>query len=126
MNLVPDKARAYAETYRILKPGGHFSVSDIVIQGNLPQSLRSAAELYVGCVSGAVNKDAYLGIIKSAGFKDVIIQKERKIDLADELLDQYLDDTQKSLFHESGVGIYSMTVFAKKPEESCCGSNCCD
>lgn len=125
MNLVPDKVKAYAETYRILKPGGHFSISDIVIVGNLPQSLREAAELYVGCVSGAVSKDEYLNIIERSGFTDILIQKERKIDLTEEILDQYLDFTQKSDFLSSGVGIYSITVFAKKPDEACCGSNCC-
>ncbi len=125
MNLVPDKKKAYSETYRILKPGGHFSISDIVIVGSLPQSLREAAELYVGCVSGAVDKDEYLQIIDQAGFKGVTIQKERRIDLQDEILDQYLDSEQKSQFLNSGVGIYSLTVSAMKPDAACCGSNCC-
>jgi SAM-dependent methyltransferase len=125
MNLVPDKEKAYTETYRILKPGGHFSISDIVLVGELPQNLREAAELYVGCVSGAISKEAYLQIIQKAGFTGLHVQKERKIELSDELLDQYLDTEQRSQFHASGIGIFSLTVSAMKPDASCCGSNCC-
>ena len=126
MNLVPDKSKAYRETYRILKPGGHFSISDIVIVGNLPQTLREAVELYVGCVSGAMSKEEYLKIIIQAGFTGVTIQKERQIELSDELLDQYLDAVQKTELLNSGVEIYSLTVSALKPDASCCGSNCCN
>lgn len=68
MNLVPSKEKAYAETYRILKPGGHFSISDIVIEGELPEELKKAAEMYAGCVSGAIQKDDYLSIITKSGF----------------------------------------------------------
>lgn len=125
MNLVPDKQKAYTETYRILKPGGHFSISDIVLVGDLPENLRQAAELYVGCVSGAISKEAYLDVIRKAGFTGLTIQKERKIDLTDELLDEYLSEEQKDQFITSGVGIYSLTVSAMKPTGSCCGSNCC-
>src|SRR5690606_7460738 len=60
MNLVPDKNKAFAETYRILKPGGHFSISDIVVQGEMPEALRKDAEMYAGCVAGAIQKDNYL------------------------------------------------------------------
>lgn len=125
MNLVPDKKKAYAETFRILKPGGHFSISDIVLVGNLPAQLKDAAELYVGCVSGAVDKSEYLDVIRQAGFTNLQIQKERRIDLSHEILDQYLDATQKQQFLDSNLGIYSMTVSAQKPDNACCGSSCC-
>jgi len=125
MNLVPDKTKAYSETFRILKPGGHFSISDIVIIGSLPTSLKDAAELYVGCVSGAVDKTEYLNVIKQAGFTNLQIQKERRIDLSDEILDQYLNPTQKKQFLDSEVGIYSVTISAQKPDKACCGSSCC-
>ena len=126
MNLVPDKAKAYAETFRILKPGGHFSISDIVIMGQLPDDLRHAAALYVGCVSGALEKEEYLGHILRAGFRDVVIQKERRIELSDDTLDQYISPEQKADLRNSGVGIYSITVSAVKPDSSCCGSSCCN
>src|SRR5690606_33346771 len=68
MNLVPDKEKAFRETFRILKPGGHFSISDVVLEGELPQELSKEAEMYAGCVSGALQKSEYLEIIEKAGF----------------------------------------------------------
>jgi SAM-dependent methyltransferase len=120
LNLVPDKNRAYAETFRILKPGGHFSISDVVITGVLPPSLQRAAELYAGCVAGAMDKEAYLNTIRDTGFEGLTIQKEREIELSEELLDTYLDAEQKALLQTSGIGIYSITVWAKKPDKGCC------
>ena len=125
MNLVPDKRKAYAETFRILKKGGHFSISDIVTIGNLPERLRDTAELYVGCVSGAVPLNAYLEIIRQAGFKDLVIQNQRRIDLSDEILDQYLTAEEKQEYQSSEAGIFSITVSARKTEAGCCGSDCC-
>ena len=60
MNLVPDKQKAFNETYRILKKGGHFSISDIVLQGNLPKEIQDEAALYAGCISGALQKENYM------------------------------------------------------------------
>ncbi|MBL7856554.1 MAG: arsenite methyltransferase [Cyclobacteriaceae bacterium] len=130
LNLVPDKKKAFDETYRILKPGGHFSVSDIVLDGNLPDNLLKAAELYAGCVSGAIQKDEYLNVIKEAGFKNISIQKERKIMLPNEILREYLSDDETLAFHSSGLNILSITVFAEKPlasekKEACCEPGCC-
>ncbi len=122
LNLVPDKAKAYAETFRILKPGAHFSISDVVISGDLPAALRQAAELYVGCVAGAMKEEEYLLTIKAAGFEEVKIQQRREITLSDDLLDQYLDPRTKSIFQHANVGIYSITVFGRKPAESSCYS----
>lgn len=125
LNLVPDKARAYAETFRILKPGGHFSISDVVIIGALPDALRNAAEVYVGCVGGAISQEDYLNIIRSAGFADVTVRKAREIALTDALLDQYVSAAQKTSLRDSGVGIYSITVSGTKPAKGCCSGNCC-
>ncbi|MBC8110557.1 MAG: arsenite methyltransferase [Verrucomicrobia bacterium] len=115
LNLVPDKAKAFEETYRILKPGGHFSVSDIVLEGDLPEGLQKDAEMYVGCVSGAIQQVDYLAIIAQTGFENIQIQKKRKINLPDEILKNYLSETQLQGFKNDDTGIFSITVFAEKP-----------
>ena len=124
-NLVPDKARAFEETFRILKPGGHFSISDIVIRGEIPAELRRQAELYVGCVSGAIAKEEYLQIVSNAGFTNVQVVKEREIELSDELLNTYLTAEEKELMKSSEVGIYSITTNATRADSDCCGPSCC-
>jgi len=116
MNLVPDKQKAFDETYRILKAGGHFSISDIVTKGSLPDALKRDAELYAGCVSGAVSLEEYLGTIETSGFVNVNIQKKKEITLPDELLSRYLSDSDLDRFRESEKGIYSVTVYGEKPE----------
>ena len=115
MNLVPDKQKAFAETIRILKSGGHFSISDIVLKGELPEGVRRDAALYAGCISGALQKEEYIRVIKDAGFTDIIVQKERKIDVPEEILRRHLTDTQLKEFQQQHVGIFSVTVFAQKP-----------
>ncbi|MVM37637.1 arsenite methyltransferase [Spirosoma sp. HMF3257] len=140
MNLVPDKQKAFSETFRILKPSGHFSISDIVLKGELPGSLQRDAELYVGCVSGAIQKADYLQIVEKAGFTNIIVQKEREIALPDDVLKKYLSDAEIADYRQQGRGIYSVTVFAQKPatassslvepgsstSTSCCGPECCN
>jgi arsenite methyltransferase len=130
LNLVPDKARAFAETLRILKPGGHFSVSDIVLKGELPDGLRSSAEMYAGCVSGAIQKDDYLAVVKEAGFTSIKVQKERKITIPDEILSVYLNSHEQERYKTGGSGVYSITVYAEKAKaesgkEACCAPGCC-
>ena len=114
MNLVPDKNLAYKEVYRVLKPGGHFSISDIVLSGNLPESIEDVAEMYAGCVSGALIKEDYIAAIKSAGFKNIAIVKERKLDLSDELILQYATPKALAEFRKMDGAIYSITVYAEK------------
>ncbi len=114
MNLVPNKQLAYNEVYRVLKPGGHFSISDIVTDGQLPTDIRKAAELYAGCVSGALPKEDYLNHIQQAGFKDIQIDKERLIELPDSLLLEHITEKALKAFRESGASIYSINVFARK------------
>lgn len=116
MNLVPDKVKAFSETYRILKPGGHFSISDVVLEGDLPEAVVHDAELYAGCVSGAIAMDNYLNIIREAGFSSVTIQKKKPITLPDALLAEYLSPEALLEFRLSGAGIYSITVYAEKKE----------
>ena len=115
LNLVPDKQKAFAETFRILKPGAHFSISDVVIKGNLPDALKNDAEMYAGCVAGAIDRDEYMGIVREAGFIHITLQKERKIELPDELLEKYMSGEELQSFKESGTGIFSVTLYAEKP-----------
>jgi arsenite methyltransferase len=82
LNLVPDKQKAFAEIYRILKPGAHFCISDIVLKGKLPENLQKQAELYAGCVAGALIQDEYLEIIKATGFEKIVIHESRQIQLS--------------------------------------------
>lgn len=129
MNLVPDKEKAFKEVHRVLKVGGHFSISDIVYSGTLPKGILEAAEMYAGCVAGASEKGAYLGIIKSVGFKNIHIKKERLIELPDDLLLKYVSAEDIAEFKKSNSGIYSITLYADKLEEgSCCDTTengCC-
>lgn len=129
MNLVPDKEKAFKEVQRVLKVGGHFSISDIVYSGTLPNGILEAAEMYAGCVAGASEKGAYLGIIKAVGFKNIQIKKERLIVLPDELLLKYVSADELATFKESNSGIYSITLYADKLDEGpCCDSReneCC-
>ena len=124
LNLVPNKNQAFAETFRILKAGGHFSVSDIVLVGDLPEGLKKSAEMYAGCVSGAIQKEKYLSIIKDAGFTNITVQKEKRITLPDEILKDYLSKNAMEDFKKGQSGIFSVTVYAEKPE-ACCAPGCC-
>jgi arsenite methyltransferase len=126
LNLVPNKSGVFKEIFRTLKPGGHFSISDIVLAGELPAGIQQAAEMYAGCVSGAIQKDEYLELVKAAGFTNISIQKEKTITVPDDILGNYLDAAQLQEFRQSGTGIYSITVYAEKPAASaCCKPGCC-
>ncbi|MEI6348535.1 MAG: arsenite methyltransferase [Bacteroidota bacterium] len=122
LNLVPDKPKAFSEIYRILKPGGHLSVSDVVIEGELPANIKQAAEMYAGCVSGAIPLDEYLRIMEEAGLKNIDIQKMKPIHIPDDILQKYLTTEALNEFKAANVGIFSITVYAVKPSE--CGPNC--
>ncbi|HEX3933792.1 MAG TPA: methyltransferase domain-containing protein, partial [Puia sp.] len=117
----------FQEIYRVMKPGGHFSISDIVLVGELPAKIREAAEMYAGCVAGAIQKDEYLALIETTGFKAITLQKEKPIIVPNDILGQYLSAEEIVAFKASGTGIYSVTVYAEKPKEAttCCGPDCC-
>lgn len=130
LNLVPNKHNVFQEIFRVLKPGGHFSISDVVLIGALPEGLRKDAEMYAGCVSGAIQKQVYLELIEANGFCNITIQKEKPIVIPDDILIHYLNVEQIQSFKTGNTGIFSITVFAEKPvaeKSSNCipGSGCC-
>ena len=115
LNLVPSKEKVIKEIYRVLKHGGHFSISDIVLVGNLPDELKEDAEMYAGCVAGAIQKTKYLQHISDAGFSNVTIQKEKPITIPDDILSKYMSEDMIRDFNSSSIGIFSITVYAEKP-----------
>ncbi len=128
LNLVPNKDAVIKEIYRVLKPGGHFSISDVVLIGDLPEALRKDAEMYAGCVAGAIQREAYLELIQQNGFKNVVVQKEKPIVIPADILGNYLDQAELESFRSGSSGIFSVTVYAEKPTaENCCtpGGGCC-
>jgi arsenite methyltransferase len=135
LNLVPNKNAVIKDIKRVLKPGGHFSISDVVLIGDLPAELQHDAEMYAGCVAGAIQKDEYLGLITANGFENITLQKEKVIVIPDDILNKYLSEEQLNDFKASKMGIFSVTVFASKPSEEPfeekgevkqeCGPNCC-
>lgn len=129
MNLVEDKEKAFNEIHRILKEEGHFSISDIVYKGYIPGILLEAAEMYVGCIAGASEKNTYLKLIEKVGFKNVQVKRERLIDLPDDLLLEHISEKEFAEYKKSNSGIYSITLYADKlNKESCCDtteSECC-
>ena len=134
LNLVPNKDGVIKDIYRVLKPGGHFSIADIVLEGQLPKQIQEAAEMYAGCVAGAIQKQVYLELIEANGFKNITVQKDKAIIIPDDILSNYLTSEQIAAFKQSGTGIRSITVYAEKqppksPEgglkEACCGTECC-
>jgi arsenite methyltransferase len=128
LNLVPDKDGVFKEIFRVLKAGGHFSISDIVLEGALPEQIKEAAEMYAGCVAGAIQKQDYLQLIEANGFTNITVQKDKAIIIPDDILSNYLSADQIETFKQSGTGIRSITVYAEKPsvvKAACCGTDCC-
>jgi SAM-dependent methyltransferase len=128
LNLVPNKNGVFQEIYRVLKPGGHFSISDVVLIGALPDGLRKDAEMYAGCVAGAIQKQVYMELIDANGFENAIIQKEKAIVIPDDILKNYLSQDEINSFKTGDTGIFSITVFAQKPinQNQCTpGGGCC-
>lgn len=143
LNLVPNKGQVFKEIARVLKPGGHFSISDIVLNGTLPENLRQAAELYAGCVTGAIPKADYLALAAEAGFENLTVQKTKNIHIPDDILNKYLSEAEIADFRLGTGTIESMTLFANKPNVmkkaglemfnpvavpaggTCCGPDCC-
>lgn len=123
-NLVPDKKAAFNEMHRILKPKGRFSISDIVVDGDLPDSIKKSAEFYTGCISGASPIDHYIEMLEAVGFSNIKIEKQIKIDLPSDQSTQQSSEA-KDQKENVEVGIYSITVSGEK-SENCCDTDCCN
>jgi len=121
LNLVPDKVQAFAEMLRVLRPGGHFCVSDIVTDGKLPDEIRRSAELYAGCVAGAIEESEYLDLLGAVGFEEVEVPSRRRIDLPKEALPDTLTDADRAAMDEGGL--WSVTVRGRRPADSPSGES---
>lgn len=124
LNLVPNKQAVFTEIFRVLKPGGHFSISDIVLTGVLPEKIKNAAEMYAGCVASAIDKEEYLGYISKTGFNKMAIQKDKPIIVPNDILKNYLNDEEIAAYNSNPTVIRSITVYAEKPNcdpsSTCC------
>ena len=123
LNLVPNKQAVFADIYRVLKVGGHFSISDIVLTGALPEKLQTVAEMYAGCVAGAIDKNEYLGYIAQAGFQNITLQKEKIITIPDDILQNYMTADEIAAYRSNPAIIRSITVYGEK--QKCCTTGCC-
>ena len=121
INLVPDKAGVFAETFRVLKPGGRLSVSDMVTVGGVPSAIRDSAEAYVACLSGAIERDDYLAMIRDAGFEDVSVTSEQTFSIEDVLAENLVDEFARNVdigsaeLAEAAGRFRSVRVSALKP-----------
>jgi len=114
LNLVPDKEKAFAQIFSVLKPDGHFCISDVVLTGKLPAKIQEAAEMYAGCVAGAIQKTEYIQIVRRSGFFDIQIKKEKQIIIPDSVLANFLSSDELEDFKRSEAGIFSITVTGSK------------
>ena len=128
LNLVPDKNAVFKDMFRVIKPGGHFCISDVVLSGKLPDALKKDAEMYAGCVSGAIQKEVYLELISANGFSNIQISIEKPIYIPDDILSRYMNQDEINAYRSGTTGIFSITVSANKPtsqNECKPGSGCC-
>jgi len=131
INLAADKSKVLAEAFRVLKPGGRFAVSDVVIRGEVPSAVRQSLELWVGCVAGALTEEEFLAKLRSAGFAEPAIEPTRIYQFEDAkafLTDAGFDG--EVLAREVGGRVMGAFVRATKPaaapaKKSCCGPECC-
>jgi len=127
INLSADKDRVLREAFRVLKPGGRFAVSDVVVRGAVPDDIRRSMELWVGCIAGALEEQQFAEKLSMAGFSNVEIEPWRVYDVADArgfLTDSGID--VDAMAREVEGKFVSAFVRATKPAVSpCCGPNCC-
>jgi ubiquinone/menaquinone biosynthesis C-methylase UbiE len=114
LNLVPDKAKAFSEMFRVVRPGGRFSVSDIVLNGELPDGIKNGLMMYVGCIAGAMRKEDYISAIKDSGFINVSVKKQTAVNLPDEMLLQFITADELKEYRKIGNLVESVTVYGEK------------
>jgi arsenite methyltransferase len=127
INLSADKDQVLREAFRVLKPGGRFAVSDIVVRGEVPTEIRRSMELWVGCIAGALEESEYLTKLARAGFETASIEPTRiyRVEDARELLSSQGIDVEAIAPRVDGK-FMSGFVRAKKPNSSCCAPGCCE
>jgi arsenite methyltransferase len=127
INLSSDKDAVLREAFRVLRPGGRFAVSDVVVRGDVPADIRRSVQLWVGCIAGALEEREYSTKLRAAGFTDVDVEPWRiyKIDAARSFLSENRIDADRLTPQVDGK-FASAFVRARKPEaKSCCGPACC-
>ena len=132
INLSADKGRVLREAFRVLKPGGRFAVSDVVVRGDVPDAIRKSMELWVGCVAGALHEDEYTRLLTEAGFESVEVEPWRVYQAEDarQFLAEAGLDTD-AIAAEADGKIASAFIRATKSadlsvrKEACCGPGCC-
>jgi arsenite methyltransferase len=127
INLSSDKPRVLREAFRVLKPGGRFAVSDVVVRGEVPADIRRSVELWVGCVAGALEEQEYRTYLSEAGFKDVTVEPWRvyKVEDARELLTNAGIDVAAAAAAADGKFVSAFVRAVKPAEVACCGPTCC-
>jgi arsenite methyltransferase len=126
INLSADKDRVLREAFRVLKPGGRFAVSDVVVRGSVPEAVRKSMLLWVGCIAGALEEREYIAKLTSAGFEDAAVEPTRVYSVED----------ARQFLTEAGVDVdaiapqvndkfFGAFVRANKPNTACCQPGCC-
>jgi len=114
LNLLPEKNKIFKEIYRVLKKGGHFCISDVVLNGVFPKEFTDNASMYAGCIASAIQKDDYLSEIEKVNFTDIRVERTKTIVIPDEVLNEHLDESTIAKYKAGNVGIYSITVTGKR------------
>lgn len=115
LNLLPSKSKIFKEIYRVLKPGGHFCISDVVLNGVFPKEFTDNAAMYAGCIASAIQREDYLGEIEKAGLADIKVERTKNVTIPDEVLEEHLDKATIEKYKTGNVGIYSITVTGRRP-----------
>lgn len=115
INLLPQKDKIFKEIFRVLKPNGHFCISDVVLNGHFPKEFTDNAAMYAGCIASAIQREEYLTEIEKAGFTEIKVERTKTIEIPDEVLKEHLDEGTIAKYKAGKVGIYSITVTGNRP-----------